>query len=788
MKTLFFKASATLLVFNLLFFYTNEIKAQAAKQVVRGTVIDRDTKSPIPGVNIIVANSDPFIGTISDPDGIFRIENIVPGRITLYVTCIGYDKLTVSNHMVISGKESVLNLEMAQAFEVLDEVTIKNGNGKRGEVLNEMAIISARAFTVDETKRYAGSLDDPSRMVSAFAGVTSDASGINEIIVRGNSPKGVQWRLEGVEIPNPNHFSHQGSTGGPINALSSNMLATSDFFTGAFAPEYGNVLSGIFDMKMRTGNNENHEFTLGMGALGLDVAAEGPFKKGNRSSYNINYRYSTLSLIDHLGLMDYGGVPRYQDLSFKTNFVTKKAGTFSLFGLGGLSEIDVSQLNGNDETAFQGTQISKFGVVGLNHLLLLNQQSFIKTNISLSHNGSWFEAESRFSDHQFYESMKRDWNKNALNISTRYSNAINNNLRLMAGVEYKHMYYNMTDELRYQNDFDWRTNIDMTENTGLFESFASVKYRLTNSLNMVGGVHYTNFLLNNSQSIEPRLALKWSPNSRSSFNAGYGKHSMPENIVTYFTQVYDDNMLASTPNKNLELTKADHFIVGYEQRILKNINAKIELYYQSLYDVPVENKESSSFSVINDTNGQTFAALVNEGKGRNYGVEFTLERYFNNSYYYLLTGSLYKSEYMTLTRQWYNTLFDGNYACNFLVGKEFTLGNPDKGNTLNLNSKILFNGNRKYLPVDLEASRNLGSVAYDYSKPYEDRLDNVFQVNFTASLKFNRKHVTHEILFDFYNLLNNRANVSEYYNAYTEKVEYQKQMALMPNVMYRIHF
>nr|HPR60228.1 carboxypeptidase-like regulatory domain-containing protein [Prolixibacteraceae bacterium] len=527
-KKLFFAA--------LLIFTINQLNAQTFTQVVRGTVIDADTKSPIVGANIVVAKSDPFIGTVSDIDGIFRLEKINPGRITLYVTCMGYEKLTIPNISVISGKETFLELGMTHSFEMLSEVSVKNGNGKGSEVLNEMAIISARAFTVDETKSYAGSLDDPSRMVSAFAGVTSDASGVNEIIVRGNSPKGVQWRLEGVEIPNPNHFSHQGTTGGPINALSSNMLGTSDFYTGAFAPEYGNVLSGIFDMKMRTGNNEKHEFTIGLGAMGIDVATEGPFKKGNRSSYNINYRYSTLSLVDKLGLVDFGGVPRYQDLSFKTNFITKKAGTFSLFGLGGYSEIDVSQLDKKEETVFQGTQMSKFGVAGLNHLLLINQNSFLKTTVSVSNNGSWFEAESRFSDNQFYESMKRDWNKNALQFSTRYSNSINNNLRLMVGAEYKHMFYNMNDQLRYQNDTTWRTNIDMKESTGLFESFASIKYRIARNLNMVGGLHYTNFLLNNSQAIEPRLAIKWNISPRSNFNIGYGKHSMPENIVTYFTQ------------------------------------------------------------------------------------------------------------------------------------------------------------------------------------------------------------------------------------------------------------
>lgn len=772
----------------ILFVSISNLNAQTFNQVVRGTVVDRDTKSAIPGANIVIANSNPFVGTTSDDQGLFRLENIQPGRITLYVTCMGYEKLTIPNLAVISGKESILEFEMTQSFEQIGEVKVNGKNGKRGQVLNEMALLSARTFTVDETKRYAGSLDDPSRMVSAFAGVTSDPAGLNEIVVRGNSPAGIQWRLEGVEIPNPNHFSHQGNTGGPINALSSNMLSTSDFFMGAFSPEYGNVLSGIFDMKMRTGNNEQHEFTLGVGALGMDVAAEGPFQKGNRSSYNFNYRYSTLALMDNLGLVDFGGVPKYQDLSFKTNFVTQKAGTFSVFGLLGLSNIDVSQENEQKEVVFKGDQESNFGVVGINHLLLLNDQSFIRTSVSVSNNGSGFDGESLFDDGVFYESMKRSWNNNSLQVSSRYSNRINANFRLMLGANYKHMFYTMKDDMRFQNDLRWRTFVDMQENTGLFETYLSGKYRVARTLNVVGGVHYTQFLLNNSQAVEPRLAVKWDVTPRSSLNIGYGKHSMVENIVTYFSNVYDENMNVTTPNKDLGLTKANHYVAGFDQRISKNINAKIELYYQDLYDVPVENLASSNFSIINDPYGTSHKALVNSGSGRNYGLEFTLERFFDSNYYYLFTSSLYKTEFKTLANVWHPTLFDGNYAFNFLIGKEFTLGRPEKGNTLNLNTKVLYNGNRRNLPIDLEASRKLGDTVYDLSNPYSQRLGNIFQANFTASLKFNRKHVTHEILADFYNVFNNQGRISEYYNQFSKEIEYGTQLGLMPNIMYRIHF
>lgn len=756
-------------------------------QTLRGTVIDRDAKSPLIGANVILLGTDPVIGTSTDANGNFKFEKVPIGRISLKLTYLGYEAKTVPNISHESGKETVLNIEMTELLEQLNEITV-NGGRKRGEVLNEMALLSSRTFTVEETKRYAGSLDDPSRMVSAFAGVTNDPEGLNEIVVRGNSPKGIQWRLEGVEIPNPNHFSFESMTGGPINALSSNMLGTSDFYTGAFAPEYGNVMSGIFDMKMRNGNNEKHEFTFGLGALGIDMAAEGPFKKGCNASYNFNYRYSTLALLDNLNLVDFGGVPKYQDLSFKINLPSKNAGSFSVFGLMGHSSIDVSYEDENKIIQENGYQEGQFGVVGINHVYQLNQNSFIKTTMAAANNGTRLAFNTRLADNELHETNRGSWFKNTLTASMRYSNKINANHRLIIGAEYKHYFNNMLDENYAKTEEKWKTNIDLDKNAGMFESFFSWKYRISNDLTLVSGIHYTNFLLNNSQALEPRAALKWNINKRSGFNLGYGKHNMPESIVTYYSNVYDQNWNQTTPNLNLDLTRADHFVLGYDQRLLKNMNAKIEIYYQNLYNVPVENIDTSNYSILNEQHGYIQKALVSKGKGRNYGLEFTLERYFEKNYYFLFTSSVYKSEYKTLSNVWINSRFDGNYAFNFLLGKEFIIGQPDKGRVLNINSRFLYTGGRKYLPLDLEASQEAGYGVYNYTNPYTSRLDDIFQMNLTVSMKFNKAKTTHEILIDVYNLLNNQGKVSEYYNAYSNEKEYGTQLSMLPNIMYRIHF
>ena len=316
-------------------------------QTIRGTVIDQDTRETLLGATVILVSSADITGATTNLDGIFRLENIPVGRVDIKVSYVGYEEKYIANIILSSGKETVLNVELTESIEELDEVEVFYKKTK-SEFSNDMATVSAKAFTVEETKRYAGSINDPARMVSSFAGVTGNQEGTNDIVVRGNSPTGIQWRLEGEEIPNPNHFAEEGSTGGPINALNSNMLANSDFYSGAFAPEYGNAFSGVFDMRLRNGNNEKREYSFSAGILGTDFTAEGPFKKGNSSSYLVNYRYSTLAILDDLGVVDFYGVPKYQDLSYKVVVSTKNAGVFSSFGLFGKSNIyqeDVEEEN-----------------------------------------------------------------------------------------------------------------------------------------------------------------------------------------------------------------------------------------------------------------------------------------------------------------------------------------------------------------------------------------------------------------------------------------------------------
>ncbi len=753
-------------------------------QTVRGYVVDRDTKMPIFGVNILIIDTDPPQGTSTDYNGSFKIENVSVGRVTLRLSCLGYETRTIQNIIVGTGKEVFLNLEMQESLVNLNEVIITGGTEK-GVVNNEMSLISARQVTVEETQRFAGSLDDPSRMVSAFAGVTSDPMGNNDIIVRGNSPKGILWKLEGIDIPNPNHFSNESTTGGPINALSSNMLANSDFFTGAFAPEYGNAISGIFDVRMRTGNNEKPEYTIGVGVLGVDLSAEGPFKRGYDGSYLFNYRYSSLALLDNLGAVDFGGIPKYQDLAFKVNLPTGKAGSFTLFGLGGMSSINDEVEDTEGIIREKGDYDSYMGTVGLLHFYHFSSKTYLKTSVSGSANGSDYkEYELKNSD--MMHTGTGSWDKTTVRGAVSLNHKFNAKHSIMTGLNYDHFIYDMEDN--YIDDDIWKNGINLNRDAGLVQGFATWKYRISPKITMVSGLHYTQFMLNDANTLEPRIAINWQPTSNQIISFGYGKHSMVESIITYYATVYDDNGKPGQPNANLDLTKSDHYIMGYQRNLSEKLVAKVEIYYQNLYSVPVENIDTSYFSLINKSHGYVDKALVSKGKGYNYGLEFTLERYFFDSYYFMITASVFDSKYKSLDGKLRNTKYNAGYAANFLIGKEFTIGKPENGNKLNLNAKFFVNGGNKYLPLDLEKSRIEGESVYKTDEAYNSSLDNVFQMNFTAGYSFNRPRVRHEIYLDIYNVFGNQARIYEYYNEYKDDRDYYTQLNMIPNIMYKIHF
>lgn len=794
------------LIFALLMMACSAVHAQIV-QTIRGEVIDKESEIPLVGVNVVIKDSNPIIGTATDANGDFEFKDLPIGKYTLEFTYLGYSPYVARDIQLNSGKQKVLNIELEERVITTDEVVVKAY--RKGETLNKMAAVSARSFSVNETERYAGSLGDPARMASNYAGVSQAGDDRNDIIIRGNSPTGLQWRLEGIDIPSPNHWGASGTTGGPVSILNNNTLANSDFFTGAFPAEYGNALSGVFDLNLRSGNNQLHEFTGQIGFNGFELMSEGPFSKNYKGSYMASFRYSVLEVMDMIGFSAAGGaVPEYHDFTFKTDFPTKKAGHFSFFGLGGRSNIDLIGGEVEDEQKYNtiGTvdtyNGSDLGILGLTNKYFIDDKSYVYSAIALSGTRVYTTIDSTFRDTVFSGAdtilQKRtklfygEENTEIItNASVKYVRKINAKNSFNLGVGLKHQQINYQDSFINESpDTLFYQYSTQTQKSGLFTSKAYFQWlhKFTDRLEVNAGIHYRQFLYNNTYAVEPRAGLTWEPVPSHKISFGYGRHGKLQPIFYYFVETYDS--LAANyaqTNSDLEFTKADHFVLAYDHLFTENLRLKVETYYQNLFNVPVEQR-ASNYSMLNE--GASFHlfrtdSLVNEGTGKNYGIEMTVEKYLNNHWYFLFTGSLFDSKYTGSDGVERNTAFAANYATNVLGGYEYRI---NQQLSIDANARLTWAGGKRNYYLDEEASLEQGEAVYDASKAFSEREKDYFRFDLRISLKSNKKNYSQEWAIDLTNLTNHKNVFSRSYNADEGEIEYIYQQGLFPMFLYRINF
>ena len=765
--------------------------SQNNTQNIRGTVTDKLSQSPLFGVTIQISSIQK--GAISDTLGKYTLSNIAPDRYDIKISYLGYKSFTIPNVVVTSGKEVILDITMEEEFTKLNEVVVKGTN--KGGTNNKLASVSARTFSMEEVNRYAGGRSDPARLVANFAGVSAPDDSRNDIVIRGNSPVGVLWRIDGMNVTNPNHFASVGTTGGAVSALNTNLLKNSDFFTSAFPSEYGNATSGVFDLGFRSGNNKKRETTLQAGVItGVELTTEGPFSKKSDASYLVGYRYSLAGIAQAVGV-DIGttATPTYQDLSFKLNSGTTKFGKFSMFGILAASTIEISGGSGNSLYG-GGNQVdfaSKIGIGGVNHFKQLNSKSFISSTVGINYSstdqtGYGFDPMADSS----YIKETSQVAKTTYFLSTNYNLKINSRLFFKVGLIDEiiglDLYYKTKDNIFAPEKQIW----DYQSNTNLVQGYAHLKYSVSSKLTVNVGVHSNYFMLNKSTSIEPRLGLIYNATAKSSFNFGYGLHSQQQPINVYFLQTTDNTGNTVYNNLDLDFTKSHHFVLGYNIQPFNDWRIKTEVYYQSIYNVPVSSY-SSNYSMLNT--GSTFKtdladSLVNDGTGTNYGIEFTVEKFFSKGYYGLITASLYESKYTGSDGVEHNTAFNGRYVYNVLAGKEWKVG-KEKRNSLSIDIKFTNAGGRAYTPIDLEAS-NLAGREVLSTDAYSSYYSNYYRLDFKAGFTLNssKRKIAQTFSLDLQNVTDHDNVFSQSYDRQSQSISTTYQLGFFPNVVYKIQF
>ncbi|MGZ4057063.1 MAG: TonB-dependent receptor, partial [Bacteroidia bacterium] len=585
--------------------------SQELTQTIRGTVMEKESRSGIPGASVsLLDDASKQNVTTTDAKGNFRLENVSLGRHTLKINYIGYYPVILQNIIVDKGKESIINVELEEAVTKMEEVNVTSSD--KGNANNDMSTVSNKNFSMEEANRYAGSRGDPARMASNFAGVNSADDSRNDIVIRGNSPAGVLWSVDGVTIPNPNHFAVPGTTGGPVCILNNKTFGNSDFMTGAFPAEYGNTNAGVFDIKLRNGNNEKQEFTAQFGLLGMEAAAEGPISKKTGATYLITYRYSTLKILGGLHIpIGTSSIPDYQDASFKLNFPTKNSGNFSLFGVGGVSDVFVKLSDKTyDEIELYGDNNrdqllkSSMGIVGASYSKSINDKTFIKTTLSaygqqvLANDQIFYRNPVTYITDTIFPKMRYTFRSGKYSLNFNINHKFNAKTTLKAGITVDDLLFNLHDSNYVESIHKWDVRENYMGSTQLIQPFVQIKYKPTDKVTFNVGLHAQYLTLNGSSSVEPRAGIRWNFTNTQCLSFGYGMHSQMQANYIYFHQIINSNGQNEMVNKDLGFTRAQHFVLGYEKKLKRSSRFLIETYYQMLYDVPVDTMRSS-YSLLN---------------------------------------------------------------------------------------------------------------------------------------------------------------------------------------------
>ena len=752
-------------------------------QSLKGVVQDATIQLPIFGASIYLLEDSSRVVKI-DINGKFELDSILAGRYTLVCKASRYEIQELPVLLTSAKQEAlIINLNLA-TYKELKTAKLKSFSYTKPTV-NSMAPISSHSFSVEETQNFAAAVNDPARMATSFAGVIGADDGNNAISIRGNAPSALLWRVEGIDVPAPNHFASFDGASGGISLVSSQLLAQSDFFTGAFSPEYGNAIGGVFDLKMRKGNSEKREYTFQAGILGVDLAAEGPLsKKGG--SYLINYRYSTLDLLSKLGFDMFGGLLTFQDLSFNVALPKSKIGDFTIFGIGGLSSQYENPIRDSSQWEFESDRyhyrfISNTGILGLTHQKSLGKKSMWRNVVAFSGNKVSDVDEfinDRYED--IVEEVESVQNRK-LSFSSSLTTQFNKSHSLRFGTFVHHL-----DFKTQFSETDLETLVttefaNATESTQYAQAYAQWKWQLHRKWQMVSGIHGIWLGLNNKSNIEPRLALVHKPRRNQRITLGLGSHSQMQLPAVYFSS----NGLGGSDNRTLDFTKANHAVLGYEYWIGKKYRAKVEGYIQKLTQVPVGVDPNTPYSILNLNWGIQPQTLVNEGEGRNRGVEVTLERIYSNNFYALLTSSLFRSEFKALDNQWRRTRYDAGHSATSTLGKEFKLRN---GNLLGLNLKASWYGGFKTAKIDLEKSRQASETVVDKDNPFGEKLPDYFRTDIKISYRVNHRKFNSFWSLDLQNATNRRNVGGRYYHAEKQIIEEWYLTSLLPVLSYKVEF
>ena len=758
-------------LFLILFFFSFISRAQEITQSVAGKVKEATTNELLSGANVSIFQKDKLvIGASTDAQGKFSLT-LVPGRYKMEVSFTGYQSFE-QELLVIAGKSPLLEITLLESPTVLEEVTIKPTG------ISEPGVTS---LSIEKTLRVPANFFDPVRMLSSYPGVVATNDQANSITVKGYSPNGVLWRLQGLDIVNPNHTANAGTlsdkptvSGGGVSILSAQLLDKTDFHSGNLSPRYGNALAGVMDMSLRTGSTGKMQYTAQASLIGIDLAAEGPISKEKQSSFLVNYRYSTIGLLSQMGV-DFGDETiNFQDVSFNLNFPAKKGGNLSVFGFAGWSknlfdakpEAEWEEEKDRYTINYKGTA---YGAGFVNQF----RPGWASVSLGASISG---QDQTRTSQGTLvpYPNVYREGYSSDRMIVSSFLKGVHkiNSGFIELGVNTSYLTNDMDVSTVTQLYIDpFTANVNGTVSGFLMQPYFAWQQYI-GKFNLNAGIRYINFSYNQSDSFEPRVSISRNVMDNL-FTLSYGLTSQWQQTQTYLT----------TGNNQLPFSKSNQFTLEWRRKFNTDISVVSSAYYHELFNIPIA-PGTQYYSLINQWEDFPEANLVADGKGRNYGIDGYVEKRFYGDMYFMVSGSVYKSQFSNTGSQFEDSRFSGNFTSSLLTGKEW----KSKNKVFGVHARVLYLGGLRQAPIDEAASEFVGTTIYDYSQGYSIKYPDYFRTDLRVSWRKNKPGYTRTLSIDVQNLTGQLNVAYQYFDTYTKEVTTKYQLGIIPVIAYRVDF
>ncbi len=762
-------------------------------QTIRGTIRNMDNGKPIAGASVVLRNNiAPFAG-VTDTAGQFIFLNLRPGYYSCEITSQGFEGRIIPEINLTAGKEQVLSIALRRSSNQLPELLITaNQPGRR--TTQQLAEIP---LSRDQTLRFPATFFDPARLAMAYPGVAGNDDQANGLSIRGNNPASVRWRLEGVDVVNPNHLPNAGTfsdrpaaASGGVLMFSAQMLDNSSLLTGNYPAGYGDALGGVMDMNLRRGNTTQHEFTAQAGLIGLDMAAEGPLFGKGKNSYLVNYRYSTVGLLSQMGIPLGDEQIRFQDLSFKLHFSGKKGSEWTIFGVGGLNDNVFERKTDSSEIKqykdlFNIDFTSKTGILGVANWTPLGKSTWIKTALVLSG-----QQNERLATSDLQETSDEQ-QETRTGIMVTLQHRLNDQWRASIGVNSQQIYYKALSVSGFSGETTRYTGL---LNAYLWQPWTNWEWSAPNRhLTAQIGLHtniYTvdDALKTRDASLEPRTSITWRANTRHRITLAYGFHSQLNPIW-----LEADNRVGSSdpyPNRGRGLVRSRQLGLRHHWQWRENWALKTELFWQKMSNIPVSTADRT-FSLFNITELSALDALTTTGIAENKGVEINVEHYLTGGWFMLGNVTLFDSRYQGDDRVWRSSRWDLGHIVNLTMGREWQREPQTAGKVkaFGINGRATLTGGYRAIPVDLTASRQAGETRFDTADGWSEQLPAYVRLDLRVYWKRslgNRRNST--FAMDFQNATMQKNVAYRFYDPFTDKVETKEQLGLIPNISWRLEF